>query len=1036
MKRFFCVFLFSFLVFSCFAGVLGRPRKMKVAQTQYFDVIFCDESLHTANLVIQNADLLYEQAYEIVKPDEKIRMPIIISPDSDKLKITYSPNPYNRIVIFEGVPTIETALFENTVLSLLFQEIAKAVQYSVSSKFVQVVKKFIPSDMFQPIPFINLPFSFAEGFSFVEGSSDGQGMLNDKFALQQLVLAKAQNKFPNWPQISVVKNSKKENDFSSLAGAAFIAFIQQRWGMEKFLEFWNECGKLHLYLTSGIFFKVYNVSISSAWNDFYDAIPLPEDLELMEELEKNSSKVIKNDTEGAIKNILSTPYGIIWYDDIRHEVDILDPSKDIKMRQLLFLASDVNRISVSPDGRFLVVSYTQIKNRDEFKSEVSWIYDIQERSFFKESYDLREGAIVQLKNGLYVIAGINVKDKAPSIEVYTIPSLYEKLEIDVDLSGFESIEEYNDLKPQLLYERTFDYDTIPSCPIFVENDLMFCVVHQNLQDYILAVELSSEKEKVFQLYDENSKSLKIRELHNFSDDTKTQKYSFSFIPNGKVGFTRLGIFQIDENNVPCQVHLQKNDIHGGVNYPVLYNDELFYSANKIEYNELKKIPFDLLDFSEGYVQQSNVELPYLASETWGYNNYKNYNPLKYWFHGLFIPMLPVKQISMTDGPKMWPGLGLTYITNTDPLLNTDMIFSAAFGFANIDFEYFTNPNSDTLQKMLDGMDDFSKNWAFSFFIENTSTPVDISLGSIFAFDPFEGTYNGELLLTTAWQIPLGMTFRKLNMDVQSKLGASTYYFDNNQIKEFPNLSNWPKLEESYKTFLLQSTVTYSNVHQYGVSSFEKRGLTFSTSLSAFWDLDKTMKFLEEKKQEKLEATDESTTQNSYSNEVMNSLSDFVYSVEQFTFGFSLGIAIPRLTPLSMYQGMVLSVPATLSLDVFKEIGTALKFSSEILLFGMEINQGVPILNLFFSRVGLKFGYTGSFLYDTQKTSLPNMFDVESFRRTFTESIYADYISFSLDLDFVPIIGRLTETMFNTHFDFHIYLHQQLFKFQFSIEFGY
>ena len=160
--------------------------------------------------------------------------------------------------------------------------------------------------MFQPVPFINLPFSFAEGFSFVEGSRDGQGMLNDNFALQQLVLVKSQNKFPNWPQISVMKNSKTENDFSSLAGAAFIAFIQQRWGMEKFLEFWNECGKLHLYFMSGIFHKVYNVSLSTAWNDFYEAIPLPEDLELMEELEKNSSKVIKNDTEGAIKNILST----------------------------------------------------------------------------------------------------------------------------------------------------------------------------------------------------------------------------------------------------------------------------------------------------------------------------------------------------------------------------------------------------------------------------------------------------------------------------------------------------------------------------------------------------------------------------------------------------------------------------------------------------------------------------------------------------------------------------------------------------------
>ena len=69
-------------------------------------------------------------------------------------------------------------------------------------------------------------------------------------------------------------------------------------------------------------------------------------------------------------------------------------------------------------------------------------------------------------------------------------------------------------------------------------------------EYISPDFISSEKENVFQLYDENSKSLKIRELHNFSDDTKTQKYSFSFIPNGKVGFTRLGIFQIDENKIP------------------------------------------------------------------------------------------------------------------------------------------------------------------------------------------------------------------------------------------------------------------------------------------------------------------------------------------------------------------------------------------------------------------------------------------------------------------------------------------------------
>ena len=36
---------------------------MKVVATQYVDIIFCDESLHTAQLVIENVDNLFEQAF-------------------------------------------------------------------------------------------------------------------------------------------------------------------------------------------------------------------------------------------------------------------------------------------------------------------------------------------------------------------------------------------------------------------------------------------------------------------------------------------------------------------------------------------------------------------------------------------------------------------------------------------------------------------------------------------------------------------------------------------------------------------------------------------------------------------------------------------------------------------------------------------------------------------------------------------------------------------------------------------------------------
>ena len=390
---------------------------MKVVATQYVDIIFCDESLHTAQLVIENVDNLFEQAFLELGSKQKIRFPIVISPDSDNLVISYSPIPYNRIIIFDAVPTAEMACYENTILSLLYHEITKAVNYSVTFKFAQVIKNVFRVDSLQPIPLLNIPFSIVEGWSFIEESKDGNGRMNDFFFLEQLSVAKFENKFPNWMQVSVKKELKRENDLSYAAGAAFIAFIQQRWGMEKFLEFWNESGNINFFrLMAGNFKKVYGVSLSSAWKDFVEVIPLPSDIEQIIELEKYTSKLIKNDTEGAAKNIINTPYGLVWYDDIRHEVDILDLNSEVKNRKLLFLASDITRFSLSPDGRFLAVSFTELGSREQFKNDVTWIFDLEERRFLKESYNLRESAILQLENKKYAIIGVDTKEKFPVIK--------------------------------------------------------------------------------------------------------------------------------------------------------------------------------------------------------------------------------------------------------------------------------------------------------------------------------------------------------------------------------------------------------------------------------------------------------------------------------------------------------------------------------------------------------------------------------------------------------------------------------------------
>lgn len=999
---------------------------MKVVATQYVDIIFCDESLHTAQLVIENVDNLFEQAFLELGSKQKIRFPIVISPDSDNLVISYSPIPYNRIIIFDAVPTAEMACYENTILSLLYHEITKAVNYSVTFKFAQVIKNVFRVDSLQPIPLINIPFSIVEGWSFIEESKDGNGRMNDFFFLEQLSVAKFENKFPDWMQVSVKKELKRENDLSYAAGAAFIAFIQQRWGMEKFLEFWNESGNINFFrLMAGNFKKVYGVSFSSAWKDFVEVIPLPSDIEQIIELEKYTSKLIKNDTEGAAKNIINTPYGLVWYDDIRHEVDILDLNSKVKTRKLLFLASDITRLSLSPDGRFLAVSFTELGSREQFKNDVTWIFDLEERRFLSESYRLRESSIIQLQDNTYAIAGVDTSKKYPIIKVYTIPEIYDVLDI-------ESADESS----KIVYSKSLNYNSIPTSITFVKNGIFQCLVNNQNRWFLLRVDINSKEEKTFTLLDGNNIPLSIRNLNLLNRETKS--YSFMYMEKGNVSFVKMGILTLDEDYYPKELLLQSNNLSGGVNYPTVKDDVLFYSANRYNFNELVCVDINLLDFNKGNVQEDFFDLDLKQSDLPFNYKTKMYLAFPYWFNGLIVPMLPVWNLSLTEGTKMWPGLGLTYITSIDPLQNTDFVVSAGFGFAKLNFELLTDPTVKKLETFIDGMTDFSDNWSAAGFIKNTSTPVDISLGTILLYNHKIGTYKWDSIATTKWDIPLGMSFRKLSMDIQSRFSFSTDYYDVNKIEEKPSLSNWPTLNQAYKSFLLQSNAVYSNIHQHGVSAFEKRGISISTSIIGFWDIDKTLSVINEniKKRELLSTNSQNQNTNQDVSSNGSVLSDFFGSVETFTFGFSIDIEVPRLTPLKFYKGLVLSVPARFELNFFDKVGSVMEYGVEILPLGIEINRGIPFLNLFFSRVGIFVGYFGNFVYDTNSTNLPNVIYLSTYKDVFANSTYLDYVSLSLSLDFIPVIGKLSENSINVLFDFQFYLQQPSFKFQFKFNFNY
>ena len=152
------------------ANVLGRPRRMFLVKTEHFDIIYSNLSEETALLLVQNADALYEKAAEDLGAENNLHMPVIISPDSDELSVTYTESPYNRIIIFDSPADYGTAVFEDTMLSLFYHEIYQALLQSIRSPLNQIVAKWGTGEIYQPVAIFNMPLSFIEGAAYLKES--------------------------------------------------------------------------------------------------------------------------------------------------------------------------------------------------------------------------------------------------------------------------------------------------------------------------------------------------------------------------------------------------------------------------------------------------------------------------------------------------------------------------------------------------------------------------------------------------------------------------------------------------------------------------------------------------------------------------------------------------------------------------------------------------------------------------------------------------------------------------------------------------
>lgn len=1023
------------------ANVLGRPRKMFLIKTEHFDIIFSNQSEETAALLAQKADQLYKSAAEALNSKVNLHMPVIISPDSDNLSVTYTPSPYNRIIIFDSPADYDTAVFDDTMQSLFYREIYKALVQSIRSPFNQFLAKWIAGEGYQPVALFNMPYSFIEGSAYIaESRQPGEGRLNDGYFLQILAQAKLEGKFPKYSQVTTVRDIYPGEELSLAAGAGFAAFLINTYGVEKYAELWQKSGKINPLMTQGVFRKTYGKKLKELWTEFEEAVPLPENLAGPDASQLQPQLLFPDDKEANYEHILLTDYGIVWYDRIRHEVDIYDENNLLKIRQLLFLADNVERLSLSPDGRYMAVSHSQGRTMEDLSSSSVRIYDLRERKFLDAKYGLRDGAIVKTEAGRLAVAGVNVKNLHAKLEIYSLP-----------------LKDDGDRKIELIYGREFERNQTPFSPVYGGDGITAYILADGKTSYLCRLSLDGSLEEKWQIEtgpdgEGESTPLTLRRLTWSPARSGTAPfYTFATTLPHEHSFTRAGFIYLTEAFEPLRAAYTAADLPGGINFPVVSSTgDLLYSAHTFSQNKLCTVALSALPLAPGklvdvgqagsdgkLVELSQHSAPGAADNSPGAADnspasgklsdlytVRRYLPFKYMADLSITPFFPMKLMDLSDGNLYWPGLGLTIESQTDPCMNTRALLSAGWTYLPMDFTWTSNIPSSYLAKIRTESLNLSKDKSAAFYIENSSTPVYLKAGTIFNYN-LDGQYNFKVVAGGQWKLPVGIALRRLIFDIQTSYNVSTDYYDQTQNDIRPSLNNWPSFRDAYETYEVSAKVEYTNIHQYGYSTFEQRGLTLGMRAYSMWDMCEVRLLQEARKQkeaeekakqeaQKQESSGQADPQKGLTNaQKKNLFQESIADITQLNAGFYATVAIPRLNPLTMYKGWVLSMPAVLTAEFVNKAGTALDSSAQVLLIGREIHNNFIPNFLYSRRAGLWFGYNMALVYDTAETRLPDIrrenYLAEVFQGvSFTQAIYA-----VLNLDLNITTGKLSSVPINT-----------------------
>lgn len=679
MKRlsiFTVVFLFLLSFASAHQGLMTGEGKLRVAKTRYFDIIYGEKSSVSAAILYENADAILEELAAAYGKEPDLHLPVVITSGVEQFNAYYTYFPFDHIVIHDtGTPT-DLSIFSQTFISVFTHELTHAFTHNLKSPFYKGLSNVL-GDAFS-FHYLTVTGGIAESASVTYESSKGEGRLNDPYSMQSVRQAKIENKFPSYSDVKGAGDIYPLDSYYHF-NAAFAEFLQTRFGMEKYAEFWYCCVNVKNITAAGAFKKTYGVKLDAAWKQFRDSYPVPS--------VGNASPVAagyatdyfdsKNNSKSLFSNLCVSSEGLIYLDEQTEVVFLVPFSSDSRVKpKKLFVHKAMDSIKVCADGRFMTVGY--YTNDSSVVKHSAGIYDLKEKRWFATGKTgITNPAVVSSgKNYFFVYRKYEEQKYIVCVEKVILGD-----------KGIKALEPYSQLELPQVCDSVFDLTDM--------GNGSFAFIHKAGLNFSICV-----TDPLLTSYTEYSLPLENMRIRNLSFAQYSNRLVFSWAQ--KETMPRLGI--LDLNKV--EFLLSDCDISGGVYTPVLKDDTLVFTGHFFRQNRLFTATPKLLEKLEAYPADTlaatasfNKDVADPIPEILDSIPYEDFSPWDYAFKGLIVPLSILKE------DTAYLPLGISYVTAL-PWDTGHLILTGGYGIkaktGGFGFEYLGGTDTNLFKYTLSG----------------------------------------------------------------------------------------------------------------------------------------------------------------------------------------------------------------------------------------------------------------------------------------------------------------------------------------------